>query len=159
MNFQMFKLDLEKAEEPDIKNPLDHEKSNRAPEKHLLFLYWLHQSLLLVWITTNCGKFFSSVQLLSHVWLFATPWTAAPQASQPSPTLRAYSKSRPLSQTCHPAISLSVVPFSSCLQSLPASGSFPMSQFFVDCIELLHLWLQRILSIWFWYWSSGDVHM
>ena len=39
MNFQMFKLDLEKAEEPDIKNPLDHEKSNRAPEKHLLFLY------------------------------------------------------------------------------------------------------------------------
>ena len=97
-----------------------------------------------VWITTNCGKFFSSVQLLSHVWLFATPWTAAPQASQPSPTLRAYSKSCPLSRTCHPAISSSVVPFSPCLQSLPASGSFPMSQFFVECIELLHLWLQRI---------------
>ena len=30
---------------------------------------------------------------------------------------------------------------------------------FADCIELLHLWLQRILSIWFWYWPSGDVHV
>ena len=38
----------------------------------------------------------------------------------------------PLSQWCHPAISSSVVPFSSCLQSFPASGSFPMSQFFTS---------------------------
>ena len=48
----------------------------------------------------------------------------------PSPTLEAYSNSCPLSQGCHPTISSSVIPFSSCLQSLPASGSFPMSQFF-----------------------------
>ena len=48
----------------------------------------------------------------------------------PSPTPRAYSNSCPLSQWCHPAISSSVVPFPSCLQSLPASGSFPMSQLF-----------------------------
>ena len=44
----------------------------------------------------------------------------------PSPTPRAYSNSCPLSRGCHPAISSSVVPFSSCLQSFPASGSFPM---------------------------------
>ena len=48
----------------------------------------------------------------------------------PSPTPGAYSNSRPLSWWCHPAISSSVVPFSSCPQFLPASGPFPMSQLF-----------------------------
>ena len=48
----------------------------------------------------------------------------------PSPTPRVYSNSCPSSRWCHPAISSSVVPFSSCLQSLPASGSFPKSQLF-----------------------------
>ena len=47
-----------------------------------------------------------------------------------SPTPRVHSDSRPSSQWCHPAISSSVVPFSSCPQSLPASQSFPMSQLF-----------------------------
>ena len=46
----------------------------------------------------------------------------------PSPAPRVYSNSCPSSRGCHPAISSSVVPFSSCSQSLPASGSFPMSQ-------------------------------
>ena len=49
---------------------------------------------------------------------------------RPSPAPRACSNSCPSSQWCHPTISSSVVPFSSCLQSFPASGSFPMSQFF-----------------------------
>ena len=48
----------------------------------------------------------------------------------PSPAPRVHSNSRPLSQWCHPAISSSVVPFSSCPQSLPTSQSFPMSQLF-----------------------------
>ena len=62
--------------------------------------------------------------------------TLQPQESQharppcPSPTPRAYSNSCPSSWWCHPAISSSVVPFSSCPQSLPASGSFPVSQRF-----------------------------
>ena len=46
--------------------------------------------------------------------------------------LRVYSNSRPLSRWCHPTISSSVIPFSSCLQSFPASGSFPMSQLFTS---------------------------
>ena len=50
----------------------------------------------------------------------------------PSPTPGVHSDSCPSSQWCHPAISSSVVPFSSCLQSFPASGSFPMSQFFAS---------------------------
>ena len=49
----------------------------------------------------------------------------------PSPTTRVHSDSRPSSQWCHPAISSSVVPFSSCPQSLQASESFPMSQLFI----------------------------
>ena len=55
-----------------------------------------------------------SVQLLSCVRPYDTPWTAAHQASHPSTTPRVYSNSCPLSQWCHPAISSSVVP------SLPA---------------------------------------
>ena len=50
----------------------------------------------------------------------------------PSPTPRACSHSCPSSWWCHPIISSSVVPFSSCLQSFPASGSFQMSQFFAS---------------------------
>ena len=134
------------------------------------------------------------VQSLSHVQLFATPWTAACQASLsitnsrsvpkfmsiesampfnclilcrpllllpstlsqhqfscsvtsdslrpheqqhtrppcPSPTPGVYPNSCPLSRWCHPTISSSVIPFSSCLQSFPASGSFQMSQFFAS---------------------------
>ena len=51
----------------------------------------------------------------------------------PSPTPGAYSNSCSLSWWCHPTISFSVVPFSFCLQSFPASGSFPVSQFFTSC--------------------------
>ena len=72
---------------------------------------------------------FSSVQLLSRVRLFATPWTAACQASLSIINSRSYSNSCPLKRWCHPTISSSVFPFSSLLQSLPASESF-LSQLF-----------------------------
>ena len=77
---------------------------------------------------------FSSVQSLSRVRLFATPWIAARQASLSITTPGVHSNSCPLSRWCHPALdggmTSSVVPFSSCPQSLPASGSFPVSQLF-----------------------------
>ena len=78
---------------------------------------------------------FSSVQSLSHIWLFATPWTIllhAPPTPHPSQSHGICSNSCPLSWWCRPTISSSVVPFSSCLQSFPASGSFPMGQFFAS---------------------------
>ena len=75
---------------------------------------------------------FSSVQLLSCVWFFAIPWTAASQASLSITNSGVYSNSCPLSQWYHPTISSSVIPFSSCLQSFPVSGSFQMSQFFAS---------------------------
>ena len=74
----------------------------------------------------------NSLQSLSPVWLFETPWTAARQAPCPSPTPRVYPNSCPLSWWCYPSISSSVVPFSSHLQSFSASGSFQMSQCFTS---------------------------
>ena len=73
---------------------------------------------------------FCSVQSLSRVRLFATPWIAARQASLSITNSQSSFRLRPSSQWCHPAISSSVVPFSSCPQSLPASESFPVSQLF-----------------------------
>ena len=70
----------------------------------------------------------SSVQTLSHVWLLATPKSQHARPPCPSLTPRVYPNSCPSSQWCHPTISSSVVPSSSCLQSLPASGIFQMSQ-------------------------------
>ena len=67
---------------------------------------------------------FSSVQSLSCVQLIATPWTEACQASLSITNSRPCSNSCPSSWWCHPTILSSIVPFSSCLQSFPASGSF-----------------------------------
>ena len=74
---------------------------------------------------------FSSVQSVMSDSL----WSHGPQHTRPpcpSPTPGVYSNSCPLRQWCHPTISSSVIPFSSCLQSFPASGSFQMSQFFTS---------------------------
>ena len=75
---------------------------------------------------------FVVVESLTCVWLFATPWTAAVRHACLSPSPRVCSNSCPLSQECHRSISSSVVPFSSCLQSWPASESFPMRQLFAS---------------------------
>ena len=62
----------------------------------------------------------------------ATPWTAAHQASLSLTISQSLPSSCPLSRGCHPTITASVTPFSFCLQSFPASGSFPMSQLFTS---------------------------
>ena len=73
---------------------------------------------------------FRSVQLLSWIRVFATPLLQYTRLPCPSLSPSICSNSCPLCQWCHPNISSSVMPFSSCLQSFPASGSFPMSQLF-----------------------------
>ena len=70
-----------------------------------------------------------SVQALHHGQLFANLWTASHICS---PTPGVCSNSYPLSRWCHPTISSSVVPFSSCPQFLPVLESFPVSQFFTS---------------------------
>ena len=80
---------------------------------------------------------FSSVESLRSVTQ-SCPTLCDPSESQharppgPSPTSGVLSDSHPSSQCCHPALSPSVIPFSSCYQSLPASESFPMSQLFTS---------------------------
>ena len=78
---------------------------------------------------------FIVIYLLSHVWLFATQWTAARQASLSFTISRNCSNSCPSSQWCHPTNSSFVIPFS-CLRSFPASGSFLFFFFFERVYKL-----------------------
>ena len=86
------------------------------------------------WYCVPSIKGFSSVQFSCSV----VSDSLRPHESQharppcPSPASRVHPDSCPLSQWCHPTVSSSVVPFSSCPQSFPASGSFEMSQFFAS---------------------------
>ena len=73
---------------------------------------------------------FSSAQSLSRVWLFANPWIAARQASLSITNSRSLLKFMPIDLTMPSNHLILCRPFSSCPQSLPASGSFPMSQLF-----------------------------
>ena len=84
-----------------------------------------------VYMYKCCHAYISSVHF-SHSVVSDSLKPHGPQPARPpcpSPTTRVYSNSCPLSWWCHPTISSSVVSFS-CLQSFPASGSFPVSQFF-----------------------------
>ena len=84
------------------------------------------------------------VQSVSRVWLFVTPWAAAAQVSLTFTSPGICLNSCPLNQWCHPTISSSVSLFSSCLQSFPASGSFPMSWLFAAVLaKVLELQLQH----------------
>ena len=92
------------------------------------FLAWPYlcaSKLMSMWL-------FQWVQSLSHVRLCDPMDRSMPGFPCPSPSPGACSNSCPSSQWCHPTISSSVVPFSSCLQSFPASRSFLTSQFFAS---------------------------
>ena len=80
-------------------------------------------------IWSSNPQFSSVTQLCQTLWLHGLQHARLPC---PWPTPRACSNSCPLSQWCHPTISSSVIPFSSCLQSYPVSGFFPRSQFFAS---------------------------
>ena len=73
-----------------------------------------------------------SVQSFSCVWLYATWWTAARQASLSVTNSSSLFKPMSIQWWCHSTISCSAVPFSSCLLSFPKSGSFQMSPFFTS---------------------------
>ena len=95
-------------------------------------LHWKTESVV-IFVSLGYSKdSVQSVQLLSCVRLFPTPGLQHTRPPCPLPTPGVYSNSCPLSQWCHPTISSSVVPFSSHLQSFPATGSFQMSQLFAS---------------------------
>ena len=87
-------------------------------------------------ITQTLNKICVHILLFSHAVTSDSLWPHGLQHTRlPCPSLspRVCSNSCPWSQWCHPTISSSVIPFSSCFQSFPTSGSFPMSQFFASC--------------------------
>ena len=88
---------------------------SQAARKDLITLHAPH-----IWFSSS----------FSRVQLFATPWTAAGQASLSITNSQSLLNSCPLSRWCHPTISSSVIPFTSHPQSFPASGSFPMPHTF-----------------------------
>ena len=87
-----------------------------------------NNSRVLLVIISATSRVFSSVQFSRSVDSLRPHGLQQARLPCPSPTPRAYPNSCPLSWWCHPTISSSVVPFSSCPQSFPASESFPMSQ-------------------------------
>ena len=109
-------------------------KKNTSTGKDVERLALLHINTI-IWRTVwQC--LLTLIHTLSSVQSLSVSDSLWPHESQharpscPSPTPGVHSNSCPSSQWCHPAISSSVIPFSSCPQSLPASGSFPMSQLF-----------------------------
>ena len=120
---------------------MDDTPSGRGALRILLLKKWksprqteLLGCLLLIQDMCFGADQFSSVQF-SHSFMSDSLWPHGLQHARPpcpSPTPRAYSNSCPFSWWCHPTISSSVVPFSSCPQSFPALVSFPMSQFFAS---------------------------
>ena len=95
----------------------------------MLINFFIHS--LLASFCKRIWNSIDSVQFSSVAQLCLTLWPHEPQHARPpcpSPTPCVYPNSCPLSQWCHSTISFSVIPFSSCPQSSPASGSFPRSQ-------------------------------
>ena len=119
--------------------------------KQTHWLYWLNQKSSMIvykcaYEDSGTGYFKSRLYQLLCMCLFSSLQFSRSVVSNslqphglqharppcPSPTPRVHSNSCPLSWWYHPTISSSVVPFSSCLQSFPASGSFPISPFFAS---------------------------
>ena len=85
----------------------------------------------------------SSVQSLNCVWVFVTPWIAACQASLSITNSWSVLKLMYVKSVMHITITSSVITFFCCLLSFPASGSFPVSQFFISGDQILGLQLQH----------------
>ena len=73
-------VERQRNQRSNCQHSLDHRKSKRVPEKHLLLLYWLSQSLWL-WITTNCGKFFEEMGIPDHLTCFLRNLYAGQEAT------------------------------------------------------------------------------
>ena len=103
-----------------------------APNSFRSFPLWQCQWIIHYVTSVKPARYIRSDQISRSV-MFNFLWPHESQHARPpcpSPTPGVHSDSRPSSQWCHPAISSSVLPFSSCSQSLPESESFPMSQLF-----------------------------
>ena len=137
MLFRSFRIKLHdfNREEPytDVKFTRNDVFSGNDPS-------WLGSCLNIMSVSQFSRSVVSSSLLLHE------PQHARPPC--PWPTSRVHPNSCPLSRWCHPTISCSVIPFSSCPQSFPASGSFQMSQFFASGTQVLEFQLQHQFFQW-----------
>ena len=124
-----------KARITQIKTPIIPSAKRDVEQLELSYCLWEHKMEQSLWKTEHQFlKCLISVQFRHSV----VSNSLQPHGLQhirlpcPSPMLEAYSNSCPLRWWCHPTVSSSVVPFSSCPQSFPASGSFPVSRFFAS---------------------------
>ena len=108
----------------------------------LLLSHWKSPTMYILWDTYSIQ--FSSV----HSVMSNSLWPHGLQHIRPSCPSWVRSNSCPLSQWCHPTISSSVIPFSSCSQSFPASGYFQMSQFFASVAKVLEFQFQHQFFQW-----------
>ena len=138
VNFQMFKLVFEKAEEPEIKlwTSVGSSKKQESSRKTSISALLTTPKPLTVFSSVQFSHSVVSDSLQPHELQHARPLC-------PSPTPGVYPNPCPSSWWCHPAISSSVFPFFSWAQSFPASGSFQMSQFFVSGAQVLEFQLQH----------------
>ena len=141
MNFQMFKLVFRKGR--GTRDPTGNIcwiiKKAREFQKNIYFCFIDYAKAF------DCVQFsFSSVQSLSHVWLFATSWIAARQASLSITNSQSLLKVMSIKSVMPSNHLILCCPFSSCLQSFPASGSLPMSQRF-----LVTFYLPKIGTVYF----------
>ena len=150
-------LNIPKNQDPGIQT--HHSMANRRGKSgnsdrfHFLALQnhysrWLQPinlNTLISWKGSHDKPQFNSVQFSHSVMSdsFQPHGLQHARPPCPSPTPRVYSNSCPLSWWCHPTISSSVIPFSSRLQSFPASGSFQISQLFASGDQVLELELQH----------------
>ena len=124
-----------------FKNAFQYTMAKFNNAKSQLFLHQTNRIYLFVeaqsFRETVCSLYKADAQIdfliqfssVAHVWLFAIPWTAACQASLSIINSQIHSNSSPSSWPCH---TTSVIHFSFCLQPFPASGSFPIGQFFIS---------------------------
>ena len=115
-----------------VQNQLDSPAVVVLQNRRGLGLLTAEKGVLSLFLEHSAPSVFA--HLFSHSVVFGPLWPHELQHARlpcPSPSPRACSNSCPLSHWCNPTISSSVVHFSSCLQSFPASGFFPMSQLFI----------------------------
>ena len=146
---------------PETKNPGVFSWAQQQPFKYKPRILEMHLKL-----RDQQLKMIMYLMLFSHSVMYdsAISWTAACQSSLSLTISGVYANSCPLSQWCHPTISSSVVPFSSCPQSFPASGSFQMSQLFassgqnISASTLASILVMNIQS-WFPLWLTGLISL
>ena len=107
------------------------------------YFSWLGIVILLKW--TCCSSLFSRKVTSNSLWPYGLQHTRLPC---PSLSPRVCSNSCPLSQWCHPTITSSIISFSSCPQSFPATGSFPVSRSLHQVLKVLELHLQHQFFQW-----------